>query len=115
MSINTTIRTVAAIAAVAGLSLTGIASAATVQRTGGPIAKPVVAGSIAVPEFAFPTGGKGSGTEATCELWSGQLAYDHGALEAAVHNNDLAQYQEAQARLDDDTNDALDAGCVVID
>jgi hypothetical protein len=115
MSVNTKVRTVAALAAVAGLSLTGVASAATVQRTGGPIAKPVVAGSTSVAVWAFPTGLKGSGTEAVCADWSDQLGEDRAAEGVAQEHNDLGAYLEAQAKLDEDTNGALDAGCVVID
>jgi hypothetical protein len=115
MSINTKIHTVAALAAVAALSLTGVASAATVQRTGGPIANPIVAGSTNVAIYAFPTGGKGSGSETTCSLYDLALGADHRELDNAVKNNDLSGYQNAKAMLDDDTNDALNAGCVVID
>jgi hypothetical protein len=115
MSINTKIRSVAAVAVVAGLSLAGVASAATVQRTGGPIAKPVVAGSTNVAIYAFPTGGTGSGSETTCSLYDLALAADHRELDNAVKNNSLSGYQNAKAMLDDDTNEALNAGCVVID
>jgi hypothetical protein len=92
------------------------ATATTLQRSGGLISTPVLgARSTSVALSAFPTGGKGSGTEATCDLWGGQLNYDQGAVEAAVHNNDLQQYQDAKAKFDDDYDNALDAGCVVID
>ena len=63
---------------------------------------------------AFPADGSGA-TEATCGLWSGQLAEDSGAIEAAEENNDVQQYKDAVASLDQDKADALDAGCVVID
>jgi hypothetical protein len=100
----------------AGTKTTDGATATTVQRSGGLISNPVVgAESTSVAISAFPTGGKGSGTEATCDLWGGQLQYDQGGVEAAVHNNDLQQYQDAKAKFDDDYNDALDAGCAVID
>ena len=115
MTIKTKIRNVAGLAAVAGLSLTGVASAATVQGTAGPIAKPVVAGSTNVAIYAFPTGGKGSGSEATCSLYNEALAADHRDLDNAVKNNSLSGFKSATAELADDTNDALNAGCVVID
>ena len=126
--------TIIALVAVAALTSTGVASAAVgpahtnhhkpaharrlsrvVQRTGVPIAKPVVVGSTIAAITAFPTGGKGSGTEATCRLWSMQLNQDQGEVDAAVHNNDLQQYNETKGALDEDVNNALDAGCVVID
>jgi hypothetical protein len=115
MSINTKIRAVAAVAAVAGLSLTGIASAATAQLPGGPIAKPPVAGTISAPLWAFPTGLNGGGTKANCAYWNDVLGEDHAAVGVAVEHNDLAAYTEAQQTLDEDTNHALDAGCAVID
>ena len=95
---------------------TKAATATTLPRSGGLVSNPVVgAESTSVALSAFPTGGKGSGTEATCDLWGGQLNYDQGAVEAAVHNNDLQQYQDAKAKFDDDYDNALDAGCAVID
>jgi hypothetical protein len=115
MSITTNVRTVAALAAVAALSLTGVASAATAQPPGGPIVKPVVAGVTAVPEFAFPTGLKGGGTKKNCAYWNDALAEDHGAIATAFEHNDLVEYLDAKQQLDEDTNHALDAGCVVID
>jgi hypothetical protein len=115
MSINTNIRTVAALAAVAGLSLTGIASAATAQPPGGPIAKPPVAGTIKAPEYAFPTGLNGGGTKKNCAYWNEVLGEDHAAVGVAIGNNDLAAYTEAKDSLDRHTNNALDAGCAVID
>jgi hypothetical protein len=60
---------------------------------------------------AFPTGGKGSGTEATCELWSNQLAADEQALDEASDKQDII---DASNNLNADVDNALDAGCVVI-
>jgi hypothetical protein len=37
-----------------------------------------------------------------------------GGADAAVHNNDLQQYNEAKGALDEDVENALDAGCAVI-
>ena len=115
MSINTKVRTVAALVAVAALSLTGVASAATAQPPGGPIAKPVVAGVTAVPEYAFPTGLPGGGTKKNCAFWNDVLGEDHGAIATAFEHNDVNEYVDAQQQLDEDTNHALDAGCSVID
>src|SRR4029077_17667365 len=122
-----------ALVAIAALMSTGVASAAsrplhrnhhqsnhgsrlsrTVQRGGGPIVKPVVSGSTFAAITAFPTGGKGSGTEATCALWSGRLNEEQGEVEAAVDNNDLQQYNDAKGAQDEDIDNALDAGCAVI-
>jgi hypothetical protein len=115
MLATTKIRAIATASVIAALSVTGVASAAAVRHPGThpkPITvlhKPVAAIS------AFPTGGKGSGTEATCALWSAQLNGDQGAVDAAVQNNDLAQYQAESDALNEDKNNALDAGCAVID
>lgn len=133
--IHTTIAALVAVLALVALTTTGAASAANrqaqrdhhqpnhrlsvsraVQRTGkAPIVKPVVAGGTFAAISAFPTGGKGSGTEATCALWSGRLNEEQGEVDAAVHNNDLQQYKDAKEGLDEDIDNALDAGCVVID
>jgi hypothetical protein len=88
------------------------AAAKTIGGQGGTVQPGATTTTVYVT--AFPTGGAGSGTEATCGLWSGELNYAAGAMDAAVANNDLAQYQEAQAAYDQATDDALDAGCVVI-
>jgi hypothetical protein len=132
--LTTRIRTtIVALIAIAALSITAVASAATgplhrshrqtshgrsvsrlVQRKGGPIVKPVVVGNTVAAIKAFPTGGKGSGTEATCALWSGRLNEEQGEVDAAVHNNDLQQYNETKGALDEDIDNALDAGCAVI-
>ena len=113
---TTRIRAIAAIAAVSALSVTSVASAAIVPRVPNPTATaaPVVAGSTVAEISAFPTGGKGSGTEATCALWSGQLNEDQGAIEAAEENDNVQQYKGAIAQLNEDIDNALDAGCVVI-
>jgi hypothetical protein len=113
---STKIRTVLALAAVSALSITGVASATVVPRvpTSTPHTAPVVSGSTVAEISAFPTGGKGSGTEATCALWSGQLNEDQGAIEAAEENDNVQQYKDAVAQLNEDIDNALDAGCVVI-
>jgi hypothetical protein len=100
---------------VAGLALTGTASAVTAQPLGGPIAKPPVAGTISAPLWAFPTGLNGGGTKANCAYWNDILGEDHAAVGVAVEHNDLAAYTKARQSLDEHTNNALDAGCVVIE
>ena len=113
---TTKIRTVAALVAVSALSVTSVASATIVPRVPNPTAstRPVVSGTTVAEISAFPTGGKGSGTEATCDLWSGQLNEDQGAVDAAEENDNVQQYKDAVAQLNEDIDNALDAGCVVI-
>ena len=59
---------------------------------------------------AFPTGGKGSGTEATCALWSQRLQDDQQLVDDAPE----ADKDDASGPLDQDVDNALDAGCAVI-
>jgi hypothetical protein len=66
----------------------------------------------AVAISAFPTGDKGSGSEATCGLWSDRLQADLEVLDQADNLDDKVA---ASNDLQQDKNDALDAGCVVID
>jgi hypothetical protein len=111
---STKIRTVVALVAVSALSAPGVASAAAFPHAPSLGAMPVVSGNTVAEISAFPTGGKGSGTEATCALWSGQLNEDQGAIEAAEENDNVQQYKDAVAQLNEDIDNALDAGCVVI-
>jgi len=60
---------------------------------------------------AFPTGGKGSGTEATCGLWSDRLQEDENAQNDASDKQDVI---DTTNQLNEDIDNALDAGCVVI-
>lgn len=125
--------TIVALVALAALTSTGVASAAsrsthrshkqvshalsvsrTVNRSGGPIVKPVFTGNTVAAISAFPTGGKGSGSEATCSLWSQRLNEEQGEIDAATDNNNLQEYKEAKEAQDADVDNALDAGCVVI-
>jgi hypothetical protein len=71
-----------------------------------------VAGSTVAALDAFPTGGKGSGTEATCGLWADRLNADQEAEDNATEKSDII---EAHDQLNTDKDNALDAGCVVID
>ena len=88
-------------------------STSAARQTGGTIVShPISTGPAVAMISAFPTGGKGSGTEATCALWSGQLQEDQGAQEAATDKQDIIDTTNA---LNEDINNALDAGCVVID
>jgi len=77
---------------------------------GGGVVKPVTTGTSVVFISAFPTGGKGSGTEATCALWSDRLQDD----QQIVDNAPEADQDDASGPLNADIDNALDAGCAVI-
>jgi hypothetical protein len=125
--------TVAAVASIALTATTGVAAAGTSGGHGHPrpakvvkkhrsssIARhapggsrvPVVSTPTSVAISAFPTGDKGSGSEATCGLWSDRLQQDVEVLGEAESVDDRVA---ASNDLQQDKNDALDAGCVVID
>jgi hypothetical protein len=106
---------VASAASIGGLTAAG-ATATSLQRSGGPITNPVVGtASTGVPLVAFPAGGKGSGTEATCESWTSWLNEDQAKVDDAIQNNHMSEYLDAKAQFDQDYSDALDSGCAVID
>jgi hypothetical protein len=105
----------AAVAVAVSVSGAGVASAATVYH---PVstAKPVMSsGTYVAAVSAFPAGGKGSGSEATCNLWSGRLQQDQGSIDSATEDNDLSKYQQGTEALNEDKDNAMEAGCVVID
>jgi hypothetical protein len=108
---STKIRTVVALVAVSALSAPGVASAAAFPHAPSLGAMPVVSGNTVAEISAFPTGGKGSGTEATCALWSKELQTDQRLADTAETVDD---YKDATAALEDAIDNALDAGCVVI-
>jgi hypothetical protein len=108
---STKIRTVVALVAVSALSAPGVASAAAFPHAPSLGAMPVVSGNTGAEISAFPTGGKGSGTEATCALWSKELQTDQRLADTAETVDD---YKDATAALEDAIDNALDAGCVVI-
>ncbi len=76
----------------------------------GPV-KHLPAGPTVAAISAFPTGGKGSGTEATCGLWSDRLQEDEAAQDAASDKQDVI---DTTNNLNEDVDNALDAGCAVI-
>jgi hypothetical protein len=102
---------IAAVAAVAVLASAGIASASQ-RAVNTTTATPprVSTQTTAVAIQAFPTGGQGSGSEATCAAYTRLLQRD--AL-AVKYTEDVAQ-QASQALLDDDVDAAMDAGCAVL-
>ncbi len=77
---------------------------------GGVVVHPVGTGTTVVLISAFPTGGKGSGTEATCALWTERLQWDEQGVEDAPE----ADHDDASGPLNIDIDNALDAGCAVI-
>ena len=77
----------------------------------GPVKPVQTGGTTVVAITAFPTGGKGSGTEATCGLWADRLGEDEAAQDAATDKQDIIDTTQA---LNEDVDNALDAGCVVI-
>jgi hypothetical protein len=82
-------------------------------RAKGPrVRRPVgTAGPSVAAISAFPAGGKGTGTEATCELWSDRLQEDQNAQDSATDKQDVIDATESLNR---DIDNALDAGCAVI-
>ena len=83
--------------------------ASKVAKGGGGV-KPINTGTSVVYISAFPTGGKGSGTEATCALWSDRLQDD----QQIVDNAPEGDKDDASGPLNTDIDNALDAGCAVI-
>jgi hypothetical protein len=88
-------------------------STAAARKPGGTtVIHPVSTGPAVAMISAFPAGGKGSGTEATCALWSEQLQTDQNAQDEATDKQDVIDTTNA---LNTDVDNALDAGCAVID
>jgi hypothetical protein len=82
----------------------------TSTTTTGPVIKTTGATTAAME--AFPTGGKGSGTEAVCRAFTSLLNADQEAQENATDKQDVI---DATNQLNSDYNDALSSGCAVID
>jgi hypothetical protein len=124
-------RTLAILTALVALSGTAAADAATrtapdgmwapparsattmsAKTTRGPgTIRPIKTTTTVVAITAFPTGGKGSGSEATCELWGDRLQADEDAQQTADDRQDII---DATNDLNEDVDNALDAGCAVI-
>ena len=107
---GTTVTTHAAKAKITAAKVKGTGTSTPVRTNGGMVAK----------ISAFPAGGKGSGTEATCNLWSKQLQSDQNLVDdppksvvGLPWNSD--DQEMAQNQLNADVNNAMDAGCAVID
>jgi hypothetical protein len=112
----------ASAASIGGLTAGG-ATATSLPRSGVPTTNPVVGStSTGVPLDVFPSGGKGSGTAATCNYWNNVLNGDQVVIDQAWDNandNDaehgLDGFFWAKETFEQDYNAALDAGCTVID
>lgn len=61
---------------------------------------------------AFPTGGKGSGTEEVCHQWTIWLNEDEEQLNNATTTVDILNASDQKKA---DVDAAMDAGCAVID
>jgi hypothetical protein len=104
-----TVITVAATVVVLGSADGAFAAQRAVNTTTATPAH-VATQTTAVAIQAFPTGGQGSGSEATCGAYTRLLQRD--AL-AVKYTEGIAQ-QASQALLDDDVDAAMDAGCAVL-
>ena len=125
---RTTITTLAALLALAGAADAGAATklsngattarqptakqARMLQTQGTKPVHPVITGGTQVAAIeAHPTGGKGSGTEATCDLWTNQLQEDENNVGQASETQDKI---DAVNQLNTDVDNAMDAGCFVM-
>jgi hypothetical protein len=104
--------TVTAIAAVALSASAGLASARGPAKHVGSHLPRVVTTTTAVGMEAFPTGGKGSGTEETCHDWTIWLNEDQEQLDNATTTVEMLDASDQKKA---DVDAAMDAGCAVID
>ena len=105
------IKSAAAFSATAALLATGAVSASAATRINvNPAPAQVVTVTMVAAISAFPTGGEGSGSEATCGAYTQLLQRQQGA----VDNTTGLANQAAQALLDNDVDNAMNAGCAVI-
>jgi hypothetical protein len=106
--------TITAIAAVALSASSGLASARSVAKhaAGHVPVKTVHGGTTAVGMEAFPTGGKGSGTEEVCHQWTIWLNEDQEQVDNATTTVEIL---DASDQKHADIDAAMDAGCAVID
>ncbi len=100
-------------AAVASVVTVGTASAASVSHRS-PTVKVRTAAPSTVAISAFPAGGRGGGTETTCANFSTWLQTDLRNLDTAMAGDREATQMQAVVQLNQDVEDALNAGCVVI-
>ncbi len=105
-SIVTIAATVALLASGAGVASAAQRAANTTTATPSRVSTQTTAVAIQ----AFPTGGQGSGSEATCAAYTRLLQRD----ELAIKYTEGVAQQASQALLDDDVDAAMDAGCAVV-
>jgi hypothetical protein len=107
--------TVTAIAAVALGATAGAAAAKSPAKTfhahGGPKIHHVST-TTSIAMEAFPTGGKGSGSEETCHQWTIWLNEDEEQLDNATTTVEMLDASDQKKA---DVDAAMDAGCAVID
>jgi hypothetical protein len=119
-------------AVTAAVALSGVVSAPALAKPHGPLtphakavkkaaaskakliwgtvpAKPITT-TTTVRIAAYPTGMKGTGTEATCALWTERLQDDQQIIDQAPEGDEV----DASGPLNTDVDNALDAGCFVI-
>jgi hypothetical protein len=105
------IKSAAVFSATATLLATGAVGASAATRINvNPAPSQVVTSTMVAYISAFPTGGAGSGSEATCGAYTQLLQRQ----QAAVDNTTGLANQAAQALLDNDVDNAMNAGCAVI-
>lgn len=106
--------TISAVAVVALSATSGLASARSVPKhaTGHTSAKTLHGGATAVGMEAFPTGGKGSGSEEVCHQWTIWLNEDQEQVDNATTTVEIL---DASDQKHADIDAAMDAGCAVID
>ena len=105
-------RSIAVLSVIAAMSLAGAGGASAAARvTANPSPHAGVHHHVVADISAFPAGGEGSGTEETCHVYSVLLQRDQSSVNSTTGLANTA----SQALLENDTYDALDAGCAVID
>ncbi len=112
------LQSLAAVTAVAAVALSATANVASAKRPAktfrahAGLAVHHVSTPTAVAMEAFPTGGKGSGTEEECHQWTIWLNEDLEAYDQATTTVDMINTAD---QLKADIDAAMDAGCAVID
>lgn len=104
----------ASAAALTAIAPAAASAAAPVHKIGTAPPPVVISQPTAVAIEAFPTGGKGSGSETTCGLYTQELQADQGVINDANNAGESDAAAKWTAQLNKDINSALDAGCAVI-
>jgi hypothetical protein len=101
-------------AALGAIAPAAASAAAPVHKLGTAPPPVMVSQPTAVAIEAFPTGGKGSGSETTCGLYTQELQADQAVVDDAKNAGDYEAADKWTAQLNSDIDSALDAGCAVI-